>query len=207
VRGRPEAFRIPPIGQRIALAHDDAFSFIYPHMIEFWRDSGAEVVPFSPLLDEAPPADCDACWLPGGYPELHAGRLSAARRFRDGLVGFAERFPVHGECGGYMVLGEALEDASGVRHPMTGLLGHVTSVAKRRLHLGYREAELLHDGPLGPAGTRLRGHEFHYASVVEDGSDAAFAAMRDASGQSIGPAGGVRGRVSGSFFHLIARSV
>ena len=72
---------LPPPGQRIALAQDAAFSFVYPHVLAGWRQAGAELVPFSPLADEAPPESCDSCWLPGGYPELHAGRLAAARDF------------------------------------------------------------------------------------------------------------------------------
>ena len=71
---------LPPPGQRIALAHDQAFSFIYPHLIAAWRD-GAEILPFSPLADEPPPESADCCWLPGGYPELHAAKLAAGRHF------------------------------------------------------------------------------------------------------------------------------
>ena len=84
-----------------------------PHLVQGWRAAGAEIVSFSPLADEPPPSDCDLCWLPGGYPELHAGRLAAAARFREGLRLFAETRPVHGECGGYMALGESLIDAAG----------------------------------------------------------------------------------------------
>jgi cobyrinic acid a,c-diamide synthase len=197
-------FAIPPIGQRIALAQDEAFSFIYPHVLDLWRENGVIMVPFSPLNDEPPSEECDACWLPGGYPELHAARLAAATRFRDGLIRFAERAPVYGECGGYMVLGQALEDAAGVLHPMTGLLGHVTSVAKPKLQIGYREAHLLTDSALGRRGTRLRGHEFHYATVIHAGDDSPFATMFDAYGNELGAAGGRRGNVCGSFFHLIA---
>ncbi len=105
---------VRPPGQRIALARDSAFSFIYPHLVQGWRAAGAEIVSFSPLADEPPPSDCDVCWLPGGYPELHAGRLAAAERFLDGLRRFAKTRPVHGECGGYMALGESLIDAAGV---------------------------------------------------------------------------------------------
>jgi cobyrinic acid a,c-diamide synthase len=196
--------QLPPPGQRIALARDPAFSFVYPHLLAAWRDAGAEIIPFSPLADEPPPEDCDAAWLPGGYPELHAGRLAEAERFRAGLVRFAETRPVHGECGGFMVLGAMLEDAEGVAHPMSGLLGHATSFARRRLSLGYRRAALLADGPLGRAGTVLRGHEFHYATVLDPGPDAAFAAIEDGAGHALGLAGGRRGHVSGSFFHVIA---
>jgi cobyrinic acid a,c-diamide synthase len=195
-----------PPAQRIAVARDAAFSFLYPHMLAGWRAAGAEIVPFSPLADEAPGADCDACWLPGGYPELHAGRLAAANRFRDGLRAFARTRPVHGECGGYMVLGESLEDADGVTQPMCGLLPVATSYRRRKLHLGYRVAHLLADGLLGAAGTRLVGHEFHYASELTPSpeGDLALARVTDAEGVPLGLAGHRRGHVTGSFFHLIA---
>jgi cobyrinic acid a,c-diamide synthase len=159
---------------------------------------------FSPLADEPPPPTCDCCWLPGGYPELHAGALAAALRFRDGLAQFAQTRPVHGECGGYMVLGEGLVDADGTRHAMTGLLGHATSFAQRQLHLGYREARLLADSPIGPAESVIRGHEFHYAVLISPGSDAPLVELTDAQGRALGPSGGRRGRVTGTFFHAIA---
>ncbi|MCP1561508.1 UNVERIFIED_ORG: cobyrinic acid a,c-diamide synthase [Methylobacterium sp. SuP10 SLI 274] len=195
-----------PPAQRIAVARDAAFSFLYPHMLAGWRAAGAEIVPFSPLADEAPGADCDACWLPGGYPELHAGRLAAAQSFLGGLRDFAQTRPVHGECGGYMVLGESLEDADGLTHPMCGLLPVATSYRRRKLHLGYRVAHLLDDGLLGTAGTRLVGHEFHYASELTPapGDEIALARVTDAEGVPLGLAGHRRGRVTGSFFHLIA---
>ena len=197
---------LPPPGSRIALARDAAFSFIYPHVLAGWRRANAEVVTFSPLADEAPPDDCDACWLPGGYPELHAGRLTAATRFRQGLAAFAATRPVHGECGGHMVLGRWLEDADGVRHPMAGLLGHATSFARRKLTLGYREARLLADSAIGPQGAVVRGHEFHYSTIAEPGDDLPLADLADASGVPIGAAGGRRGHVTGSWFHAIARA-
>jgi cobyrinic acid a,c-diamide synthase len=200
----PDCVLLRPPGQRIALARDVAFGFAYPHLLHGWREAGAEIVPFSPLADEAPPRDCDAAWLPGGYPELHAGRLAAATRFRDGMRAFARTRPVHGECGGYMVLGAGLTDADGARHAMLGLLDHETSFARRRLHLGYRRATLLADAKRGRAGAVLRGHEFHYATLADPGSDAPFATLTDAAGAALGPAGGRRGHVSGSFFHVIA---
>jgi cobyrinic acid a,c-diamide synthase len=199
-----KAVALPPPGMRIALAQDEAFTFIYPHLTEGWRREGAEIIPFSPLADEPPPEACDTCWLPGGYPELHAGRLAAADRFRDGLARFAATRKVHGECGGYMVLGESLEDADGVRHAMTGLLGHATSFAQKKLHLGYCEARLLADGPLGREGSIVRGHEFHYASLTTTGNDAPLAELADGQGQKLGTAGGRRGNISGTFFHAIA---
>lgn len=206
VRSGPPArtARLPPPGQRIALARDAAFTFVYPHVVDGWRQAEAKIMPFSPLADEPPPDDCDACWLPGGYPELHADTLAKASRFHSGLAHFAATRPVHGECGGFMVLGEFIEDADGRRHPMAGLLGHATSFNKRKLHLGYRSARLAADGPLGPAGGSVRGHEFHYASLITTGDDAPFADLCDGNGSALGPSGGRRGFVSGTFFHAIA---
>ena len=197
---------IKPPGSRIALAQDEAFSFVYAHMLDGWRRAGAEIVPFSPLAGEPPPDDCDCCWLPGGYPELHAGRLAAATRFREGLARFAATRRVHGECGGYMVLGQGLEDAAGVRHAMAGLLGHATSFAQRKLHLGYRAACVLSESPLGDAGSVVRGHEFHYAALVSPGGDAPLVELADGQGRALGPSGGRRGHVTGTFFHAIAAS-
>jgi cobyrinic acid a,c-diamide synthase len=195
---------VPQPGQRIALASDRAFTFAYPHLVGAWRRAGAEIIAFSPLADEAPPERADSCWLPGGYPELHAEALAAARHFSDGLRRFADTKPVHGECGGYMVLGESLEDAGGKHHAMAGLLGHSTSFAKRKLHLGYRTARLLSDSVLGKKDATVRGHEFHYASLISTGDDDAFAELRDGEGRALGKSGGRRGNVTGTFFHAIA---
>ncbi|PNP96279.1 cobyrinate a,c-diamide synthase [Sphingobium sp. SA916] len=194
---------LPPPGQRIAIARDEAFSFTYAHLLSGWRDAGAEILPFSPLADEAPAANADAVWLPGGYPELHAGRIAQAAHFLSGLRHHALDRPIHGECGGYMVLGQALIDADGQAHAMAGLLGLVTSFAERRLHLGYRQARLL--APMGgmPAGAMLNGHEFHYSTIVEQ-PDSPLAHVTDAEGQAVPSTGSHRGRVTGSFFHLIA---
>lgn len=202
--GRDWSSALRPPGQRVALASDAAFTFIYPHAAAHWRAAGAEIVPFSPLADEGPRKDCDVCWLPGGYPELHSGQLAAAGRFRAAMQAFAADNAVHGECGGFMVLGETLEDAAGQTHRMLGLLGHSTSFAKRRMNLGYRQAKLLEPCALGPAGTTIRGHEFHYAQVTHAGADRPLATLADGQGAPLGQAGSLRGRVSGTFFHAIA---
>ena len=194
---------LPPPGQRIALAQDRAFSFMYPHLLRQWREAGAEIIPFSPLADQAPDAAADAVWLPGGYPELHAGPLAAADVFRRGVRRLADRaIPVHGECGGYMVLGRGLEDAKGCTHEMIGLLGLETSFQKRKLHLGYRRARLRTACSLGAAGTDVFGHEFHYASTISAKGDA-LVDCRDASGVDVPEQGVRRGSVTGTFFHVI----
>ncbi len=195
---------IPPLGQRIAVARDVAFGFAYVATLEGWREAGAELTFFSPLADEAPAGDADAVFLPGGYPELHAGRLAANAGFLGGLRRAAARgAAVYGECGGYMVLGEGLVDAGGTRHAMAGLLPVVTSFAERGLHLGYRQARLLADGPLGRAGAAFRGHEFHYARVVSEGDSPALFAAQDARCRDLGSLGRRQGSVQGSFLHLI----
>jgi cobyrinic acid a,c-diamide synthase len=198
----PAPRRLPPPGQRVAVARDAAFSFLYPHMLDDWRAQGAEVLPFSPLADQAPDDSADACWLPGGYPELHGPVLAGATRFRDGLRRFAETRPVHGECGGYMALGQAIIGKDGVRYPMAGLLGLVTSFADRRMHLGYRQAVLAAPAAGQAQGARLVGHEFHYATIV-DQPDAPLATVYDATCAAVPETGSRRGHVTGTFFHLI----
>jgi cobyrinic acid a,c-diamide synthase len=202
--------RICPPGQRIALARDAAFSFVYPHLIDGWRSAGAEILPFSPLADEGPDATADTCWLPGGYPELHAGALAAAETFRSRLRDFADTRPVHGECGGYMAMGEALIDKEGTPHRMAGLLGLVTSYASRKMHLGYRQATLTAPIPGHAAASRLRGHEFHYSTII-DQPDSALATVTDATGTTVAETGSYRqqaggGRATGTYFHLIAEA-
>lgn len=195
----------PPPAQRIALAQDAAFSFTYPHVLTGWRNAGAEILPFSPLADEAPSKDADLVWLPGGYPELHAGKLASAQNYCAGLRAHAETRPVHGECGGYMAMGEILIDKEGNRHQMAGLLGLVTSYEKRKFHLGYRQA-MLHAPMAGfDAGTKLRGHEFHYSTILEE-PDAPLAEVGDADGNPVPETGSLRGNATGTFFHLIAEA-
>jgi cobyrinic acid a,c-diamide synthase len=192
---------IPP-GQRIALAQDPAFSFIYPHLLKAWREAGAEIMPFSPLADEAPDASSDVVWLPGGYPELYAGRLASAANFLRGVCHLAGTRPVHGECGGYMVLGDGLVDAKGERHAMLGLLRLETSFAARKLHLGYRRAELLSDCVLGKRGEVFSGHEYHYSAVLTERGESLFR-LQDAEGAELTSGGLRQGIVTGSFLHVI----
>lgn len=197
---------VPPIGSRIAVASDEAFQFYYRHVLDGWRAADAALVPFSPLADEAPDAAADAVYLPGGYPELHAGTLAGAGNFLAGLNVAADRGAVvYGECGGFMVLGETLTDADGCAHAMAGVLPLETSFADRKLHLGYRDATLIEETPLGSAGTAYGAHEFHYASIVAEGEADRLFAASDATGTDLGAAGLRRGNVMGSFIHLIDR--
>jgi cobyrinic acid a,c-diamide synthase len=197
---------LPPLGQHIAVARDIAFAFAYPTQLDLWRAAGAALSFFSPLADEAPAADADAVFLPGGYPELHAGRLAANAGFLGGLRTAATRgVAIYGECGGYMVLGDLLSDADGRTYPMAGLLPLATSFAERRLHLGYRQARLATQCALGSPGSGFRGHEFHYAVIRDEGSGEPLFTCRDARGRQLGDSGRRRGTVMGSFVHLVDR--
>lgn len=199
---------VPPLGQRIAVARDEAFAFSYPHILEGWRQSGTEIGFFSPLSDEAPWPDADAVYMPGGYPELHAGKLAAGTSFLPGLRQAAERgVRIFGECGGYMVLGKGLVDADAVCHGMAGLLPLETSFAERKLHLGYRQVELVNkqNANGGLRANQYRGHEFHYASIVHEADAEPLFKVRDASGDDLGKTGLTSGSVAGSFVHLVDR--
>lgn len=191
---------LPPLGQRIAIARDDAFAFLYPHLPDDWRASGAELSFFSPLADEAPASDADAVYLPGGYPELHGEKLAAAGRFKAGLVAARDRNALlYGECGGFMVLGETLVDKAGQGHAMAGLLPVTTRIDRPKRILGYRR--LVQSGDL-PWPARLNGHEFHYSSARQSRLDPLFAAT-DARGEALPPMGAVIGRVMGSYAHVV----
>jgi cobyrinic acid a,c-diamide synthase len=189
--------KLEPLGQHIAIAQDAAFSFLYPHQLSDWRAMGAEISFLSPLANQTPP-DADAIFLPGGYPELHAGELAANKSFLNGLCTF--KGLIYGECGGYMVLGDGLIDAEGKTHAMAGLLPLTTSFANRKLHLGYRELKPL----TGPWKQNLRGHEFHYSTIEnQNGGEPLFHA-HDAAGNDLGAIGQRIGNIMGSYAHIIS---
>jgi cobyrinic acid a,c-diamide synthase len=199
---RPQGGRgLAPLGQRIAVARDVAFAFSYPHLLQDWRDQGASISFFSPLADEAPAADADAVYLPGGYPELYADRIAATERFRAGMEAAAGRGTlIYGECGGYMVLGNTLTDKEGKVHRMLGMLPVSTSFEKPKLHLGYRRLMPLSDLPWSAP---LSAHEFHFASVVREGEEDRLFEAEDAEGEKLGAIGLRRKNVMGSFAHVI----
>ena len=200
--GPDSARHLPPLGQRIAIARDIAFSFAYPHLLQGWRVQGAQLSFFSPLADETPVSDCDAIYLPGGYPELHGETLSNASHFAAAMHSAARSGkPVYGECGGYMTLGTAIIDADGKPHQMLGLLPVETSFAVRKLKLGYRRFTPLAGAPWT---TALMGHEFHYSTVVREGSADRLFEATDACEQKLAPMGLRSGSVCGSYAHIIA---
>lgn len=198
IANAPKTAGLPPLGQRIAVARDAAFAFSYPHMLAGWRQAGAEISFFSPLLDQIPDPSADAIFLPGGYPELYAGRLAGNQRFKAAMR--AATAVIYGECGGYMMLGEHLTDAKGITHKMLGLLPVSTSFSERKLHLGYRNLTVL-AGPL--QGQYLKGHEFHYACITAQSNTGHLFAASNSLSNSLDDIGHIRGNVSGSFAHII----
>jgi cobyrinic acid a,c-diamide synthase len=145
------------VGTRVAIARDDAFCFLYEENLAALKKLGASLVFFSPLSDDALPA-CDALYLPGGYPELHAPRLAEKRRlWRDVAAHVAAGRPLVAECGGLMVLARTLVTLDGRRHEMAGVLDLEVQMEARIQAIGPQEAAL----PGLPDGPSLRGHTFH----------------------------------------------
>jgi cobyrinic acid a,c-diamide synthase len=148
----------------IAVARDEAFSFLYEDNLDLLHAAGAEIAFFSPIRDAALPERTQALYLCGGFPELYAAQLSANRSMRQAIrAALADDLPVYAECGGLMYLTEAVVDAEGQAHPMVGALPGRSQMTAR-LTLGYRTVQALHDSWLWRAGETLRGHEFHYSS-------------------------------------------
>ena len=188
---------LSPLGQHTAIASDEAFGFVYPHLLNSWRRAGATLSFFSPLAGEIPAPEADAIFLPGGYPELHAGKIAASTGLFKALQNTSAL--IYGECGGYMVLGEALTDKNGAVHKMAGLLPVTTSFARRKLTLGYRT--LSHNSPL-PWPERLKGHEFHFSTITNSKARPLFEAT-DTTGAPLAPLGLQSGNVMGSWAHVI----
>ncbi|SCK27233.1 hydrogenobyrinic acid a,c-diamide synthase (glutamine-hydrolysing) /cobyrinate a,c-diamide synthase [Variovorax sp. HW608] len=183
----------PLAGRTVAVARDAAFCFIYAGNIDCLRELGAQVAYFSPLAGEPLPP-CDALWVPGGYPELHAGALSNATRLRQALHDHVEQGkPVWAECGGMMALFEQLVTADGHHHAMWGLLPGKTTMASRLAGLGPQQLALEHGV--------LRGHTFHY-SVCETVLEPQARTERPAgSGRNGGEAVYRRRALQASYFH------
>ncbi|WP_291425778.1 cobyrinate a,c-diamide synthase [Deinococcus sp.] len=184
----------------IAYAHDEAFHFYYPDALDELRLAGAELIPFSPLNDPHLPAGVGGLLLGGGYPEAHAAALAANKSMRRSIREFAASGrPVVGECGGLMYLGESLEDLDGAPHEMCGVIPYRTRMSGR-LSLGYRDAEALADSPLLPAGTPIRGHEFHYSTLTHAPTHPAYRWAAPGGAEVL--EGYAQGNVLASYLHL-----
>ena len=177
---------------RVAVAAGPSFSFLYEENLELLRGAGAEMAFFDPTSDEDFPHDADALYLGGGFPETYAGALAANEPLKTKVRRFAaEGKPVVAECGGLLYLVEELDG-----HRMCGIFAARARMTERPT-LGYREARAPHDSPLAEAGTRVRGHEFHY-SAVEPGAGERPAWELEGRG----PEGFISGGVHASYLHL-----
>ncbi len=188
---------------RIGVAEDEAFSFYYPASLEVLKKLGAEIVPFSPLRDKRLP-EADGLFIGGGFPEMFAGQLAANTSMRQEIKQAAEDgMPILAECGGYMYLMEALQDFAGKVHPMARVFSGQAVMTEKLQMVGYVEAELQQDCLLGKAGTKLKGHEFHFskesAPIRADSAPFVFRKLRNnreyAAGQQMQ-------NVLGSYLHL-----
>jgi cobyrinic acid a,c-diamide synthase len=181
-------------GTTIAVARDTAFCFIYTANLECLQALGAKLVFFSPLADSALPI-CDAVWMPGGYPELHASTLAANTGLCDSMAAHVQAGkPVWAECGGMMVLFDTMTTADGVRHKLWGLLPGEVTMHKRLSALGPQQLQL-------QSGT-LRGHTFHYSTSVSPLLPVARTARPDHDPMpDAGEALWQQGSVRASYFH------
>ncbi len=194
----PSAAAGPPV--RLGVARDAAFCFYYEDNLALLAAAGAELVEFSPLSDSALPAGLDAIYLGGGYPELYAGQLADNQAMRHAIRRWsASGRPLYAECGGFMYLCEAVCDGDGHSFPMAGVFPVTARMGSGRAVLGYRELTLTASGLLGPAGSRLRGHEFHY-STIDPMPDEIERVYRLADGRVEGYT--LHGHTLGSYLHL-----
>ena len=192
---------------RIGVARDRAFSFYYEDNLDLLRQNGAELVPFSPLLDPSLPEGIDALYLGGGYPELYAHKLSANGMMRDSIREFvASGRPVYAECGGMIYLSQQLATADGIVHPMAGVLPLKMEMTAKLVRFGYVSVELVRDCMLGERGVHLRGHSFHYSRIVDEPTlTTSYLVHYSLSGQKEFE-GFVSGSVLASYIHLHFRT-
>lgn len=186
---------------RIGLASDAAFNFYYQDGLDLLSELGAELVPFSPLNDRQLPPGLDGLYLGGGFPEVFAAELAANEGLRAEIREALENgLPAYAECGGLMYLGQRLTDLDGRRHSMVGFFPQETIMTKRLQNFGYVEVVFERDTVLGPAGTRIRAHEFHHSRL--EGPEADYALDIRKSETRAWPGGLVKNRVLAGYPHL-----
>jgi len=188
----------PAARVRIGVARDRAFSFYYPENLQLLEQAGAELVTFSPLDDTELPENLDGLYLGGGYPELHVEQLAANHSLLAQLRQTAEAgLPIYAECGGFMYLCKSVDSLS-----LVGLFPAAVRMLTKRKALGYRSVETVEDTLLGPAGSKARGHEFHYSEIdaAEHLSHCYRLGRRD--GEELGMEGYRYKNVLGSYIHL-----
>jgi len=189
---------------RIGVARDRAFCFYYQENLRILEEAGAELVFFSPLTEKKLPDNIQGLYLGGGYPELHARNLSENRKMIRDIKRFVHQgSPVYAECGGFMVLMKSIQDLEGRVFPMVDIFPFRSRMQQRLRALGYREITTMEDSLLGPAGTHVRGHEFHYSSIAStEGEVPTLYGLSDRSGALERTEGYRCNNVLGSYIHL-----
>jgi len=192
-------------GPRIAVAYDKAFCFYYRENLDMLRDAGAELVLFSPLAEPEIPEGVDLVYIGGGYPELFAAELSANSVMTSSVKEWAETGrPLYAECGGLMYLSEGITDFNNKFFTMAGIYPFKTKMKKEKNRLGYRSVTIRQDCLLGPAGTVIRGHEFHYSGIDGDvdADSGSLYSMEDGSGRRLQDEGWLYRNSAASYVHL-----
>jgi cobyrinic acid a,c-diamide synthase len=189
---------------RIGVAYDDAFCFYYPENLELLEDAGAEIVTFSPLDDAALPRDLGLIYMGGGISEAFVPRLAANHAFLESFRrARATGVPIYAEGCGLQYSARSLRTSDGEVHQMAGLIPIDVALEAGTLHSGYRDLSIATESMLGPAGTRLRGHEFHFSHLLSGGDCLSPAySMHDCDGEPLGCEGWTDPLVLGSFIHL-----
>jgi len=189
---------------RIAVARDNAFCFYYADNLDLLEQQGAELVFFSPMVDQNLPQNIDGLYLGGGYPELFAEKLAENAALRNRVKEkSADGMPIYGECGGFMYLCEELIDLNNNRYRMSGCFPFATRMYTRLKALGYREITLSRNTVIGNAGLTIRGHEFHYSELTNLAQDVATVfSITDRSGMDKTPEGYLINHTLGSYNHL-----
>jgi cobyrinic acid a,c-diamide synthase len=192
---------------RVGVASDDAFSFYYEDNFDLLRERGVEIVRFSPLGDASLPPDLDALYLGGGYPELHAQKLSSNHQMLQEVRSFAASGrPVYAECGGMMYLAQTLCLADGAAYPMAGVLSLSMQMTDRLVQFGYVSVEFVEDCLLGPKGTVVRGHSFHYSRITAQKSLKKAYRVNYSISRQEELEGFIEGNVLASYIHLHFRA-
>lgn len=189
---------------RIGIALDEAFCFYYAENLRLLREAGADLVPFSPIRSPKIPDDIQGLILGGGYPELHCKALSRNLEMLASVRAFGRGGgPIYAECGGFMYLMKEIVDLDGKTCPMAGVFPLKARMEPRLQSLGYREIVTRKESPLGPAGTRVRGHEFHYSRMeAPDEHVERIYSLSDRKGSGQGEEGFQHEGVLGSYVHL-----
>ncbi|HBP86549.1 MAG: cobyrinate a,c-diamide synthase [Nitrospira sp.] len=197
-----QPFKLVTRSVKIGVAYDPAFCFYYRDNLTLLKDSGGELVRFSPINDPSLP-DVDLVYLGGGYPEIYAEALQRNRSMRQSIQAFFARGGViYAECGGLMYLAKTLRDFDGTVYDMVGVIPAETAMSRTKMTLGYRELTLTRRGPLGEQGVRIRGHEFHYSTLQPKGDLDYLGHLTDAQGRDRGGDGITVGNVIALYTHL-----